>query len=105
MKTDIEILSSVITDYASDIVASFLGINLGIASKTLAKVGIQNMLKKKPYNFIIDFLTDEKGNIPDTNTFFDAFKEIVDEKPLIVGNIKFTSKDIEEIKTAFESKR
>lgn len=102
---DLQVLTNVLATYGGNIASQLFGIKLGAAGAGIMRIGIDNMMKKHPYKYAIDFLTDENGNFPDKEQFFAAMKEMLDDNPIVIHNVKFNKKDIEEIEKMFNDKR
>lgn len=99
--SDKEVLINAVCNYVGATSSKLFGIKFGQAGSAIIKMGINNILGKKKYSMITDFFFDENDNIPSIDDFFEAFKEIVNQKPLVIANIKFSGDDIEEIRKIF----
>lgn len=101
----IELLVESMAEYSVDMVGGLSGSSMmGTAAGVGVKIWLGNMVKKQPYKMILEGFEDEKGNIVNHEELFKAFKDIVKAKPIVIHNIKFTDKDIEQIQDIFESK-
>lgn len=101
---DKELLVSSIATFAGATSKQLFGVSFGAPASALIKLGIDNMLKKEPYKFMLDFFFDEDGNLPSKSDFFDALADIVKQKPIQIWKIKLGDSDIREIEKIFNAK-
>lgn len=88
--------------FATDIAENMLGLPR-VATATIIKSLVKNNIEK--YEQIIDLFINKDGKIIDVDDLFASFKEILDEKPITIWKLKFTGKDIDELRKIFEEKR
>lgn len=101
----IEILIESLSEYTTEMTSTMMNSKiLGAAAGTASKIWLNNTVKKQPYKMILEGFMDETGNIVSHEELFQAFKDIIKAKPLVIANIKFNDKDIEAIQEIFESK-
>lgn len=99
--SDKELLIVSVLNHSSSITKELFGFNIGIAGKAIAKMMVDNFLKKNEIGKVIGYLFDEEDNLPNPEEFFNAAREIIKQKPIIVKNVKITSEDIDEIEKLF----
>lgn len=102
---DKELLITAISNFAGSTSKQLFGVSLGAPASALIQVGINNMLKKEPYKFALDFFFDEEGNLPSRDEFFDAMADIVRQKPITIWKIRLGESDIREIEKLFNNGR
>lgn len=102
--SDKEALVISVLNYSSSVTKQIFGVNLGVAGKAIAKLMVDNYLKKSNIGNVIGYLFDEDDNLPDPKEFFEAVREIVKQKPLVIKNVKFTVEDIDEIEKLFNKR-
>lgn len=102
---DKDILITSVAQFAGNTSKQLFGVSLGAPASALIKLGIENMLKKEPYKFIVDFFFDESGNLPSKDEFFDALADIVRQKPIEIWKIRLNDSDIREIQTLFNQSK
>lgn len=102
--SDKEILIISVLNHSSSITKELFGVNLGVAGKAVAKIMIDNYLSKNEMGKFISYLFDDNDNLPNPKEFFEAVREIIKQKPLVIKNIKITSDDIDEIEKLFNKK-
>lgn len=98
---DKQILISSIEKYTTDTICTLTKLPR-LAVATITKTVINNAADK--YDNILELFIDKKGNIINRTELFESFKSILDEQPITVMNVRFTGKDIDELKSIFESK-
>lgn len=102
--SDKEALIVSVLNYSSTVTKQIFGVNLGIAGKAIAKLMVDNYLKKSEIGKIVEYLFDDGGNLPDPKEFFEAVRELIKQKPIVVKNVKFTVEDIDEIEKLFNKR-
>lgn len=102
---DKELLVNSISQFAGATSKQLFGISLGAPASAVIKLGIDNMLKKEPYKYLLDFFFDEDGNLPSKDDFFDALADIVKQNPIKIWKIKLNDGDIREIEKFFNQEK
>jgi hypothetical protein len=102
---DREALVNAVIEHVAESSNSLLGMKLGVASKSLIKIVVNNYVENSGYGKYINALFDAEGNfLCDAETYFDTLREFISQKPIEIFGMKFNSKDIDDIEKLFNKK-
>ena len=100
----IDKLVQAICEYAEDTARTYYNPLIAKGVGISSKIWLTNMSNKQPYATIIEGFIDKDGNIIDMDSLVEFAKEYIDENPLIISNIKFNGKDVQEIYNIYKNK-